>query len=167
MARRLRSGDVLEVEFPKVPSPEVAWPEGGYGYLTYVGKHHHNGDTIRVRPGILHERPPITEELFADSYITFYPANLALKNTLVTVVGQLASIPMPTVFRRGGDKLGNQVLPYLIDVFDGTTRTTTLKRKLAEAEKKIPIAEILNHEALLIQISKGWKPEWESDDLPE
>ncbi len=69
MARRLRSGDVLEVEFPKVPSPEVAWPDGGYGYLTYVGKHRNGVDAVRIRPGILYERPPITEELFKDSYI--------------------------------------------------------------------------------------------------
>ena len=164
MARRLRSGDVLEVEFPKVPSPEMAWPEGGYGYLTYVGEHHHNGDAVRVRPGILYERPPITEDLFKDSYIIFYPANHALKHKLATVVGQLAPVPMPTVFRRGGEKLGNHVLPYLFDVFDGMTKTTSFKYTLTEEEKKINIAEFVNHEGLLIQMSKGWMPEWDSED---
>ncbi len=54
MARRLRSGDVLEVEFPKVPSPELVFPEGGYGCITYVGKRQFEGDAARVRPGILY-----------------------------------------------------------------------------------------------------------------
>lgn len=164
MARRLRSGDVLEVEFPKVPSPEVAWPEGGYGYLTYVGKHRVDGDVIRVRPGILHERPPITEDLFKDSYIVFYPANHALKYKLVTVVGQVAPVPMPTVFRRGGWRLGDRISAYLLDVDDGTNVTTFFKYTLTEEEKKINIAVFVNHESLLMKMSEGWKPEWESED---
>ena len=156
MARRLRSGDVLEVEFPKVPSPEVAWPEGGYGYLLYVGKHHHNGDTVLLRPGILHEHPPITEDLFKDSYITLYLANAALKYKLVTVVGQLAPVPMPTVFRRpAGIDRGGTVLNWWIDDEHGTTATDSL----TDAQRLLPIAAIWNHEALLFDISREWRPE--------
>lgn len=167
MPPRLRSGDVLEIEFPKVPSPNLAFPDGGFGYLTYVGKAHDRTTAVRVRPGILYERPAITEELFHDSYISFYAASYALKLGLVKVVGHLAPVPMPTVFRRGGMKLGNSYISYLIDVHDGTTVTTTPKRKLADEEKKINIRELLNHEALLDYISRGWRPEWESADLPE
>ncbi len=163
---RLRSGDVLEVEFPKVPSPSVAFPEGGYGYLTYVGKHHESGDAIRVCPRVFHERPAITEELFADSYITFYPANLALRYKLAVVVGKLAPVAMPTVFRRGPFVLGNQTLPYQIDTYDGTTRTTILKYSLSEEEKKLNIDEGYNHEGLLITIAEGWTPAWVTADVP-
>jgi hypothetical protein len=156
MARRLRSGDVLEVEFPKVPSPELVFPDGGYGYLTYVGKSQEYGDAVRVRPGVLYERPPINEDLFKDSYITFYPANHALKHKLVTVVGQLEPVPMPTVFRRrGGIARGGKVLNWFIDDENGTTST----KVLTDVQRQLPIASMWNHEALLFQISKGWKPD--------
>ncbi len=165
MPPRLRSGDVLEVEFPKVPSPEVAFPDGGFGYLTYVGKHHENGEAIRVCPRVFRERPMLAEDLFADSYIAFYPANLALKHKLVTVVGKLAPVAMPTVFRRGPFKIGTKTLPYQIDRYDGQTRTTSLKYSLSEEEKKINLATHYNHEGLLITISEGWRPEWTSEDV--
>lgn len=164
MARRLRTGDVLELKFPNVPSPSVSFPAAEYGYLTYVGKHPRNGDAVRVRPGVLSERPPITEELFADSYVTFYAANLALRHNLVSIVGKLAPVQMPTVFRRGALRINDHITPHLIDTYEGENRTTFLKYKLSEEEKKIPIAESLNHEALLIHIARGWKPEWESED---
>jgi hypothetical protein len=156
MARRLRSGDVLEVEFPKVPSPEVAWPDGGYGYLTYVGKHRNGVDAVRVRPGILYERPSITEDLFKDSYIALYLANAAVKLKLATVVGQLAPVPMPRVFRRsGGINREGKVLNWFIDDENGTTATDSL----TDAERQIPIAAVWNHELVLIRMSEGWRPE--------
>lgn len=166
MPPRLRSGDVLEVEFPTIPSPSVAFPDGGFGYLTYVGKHHHNGDAICICPRVFQERPAISEELFADSYIAFYPANVALKHKLVTVVGKLAPVAMPTIFRRGPFKFPGMTLPYQIDVYDGTKRTTFLKYSLSEEEKKINVADGFNHEGLLITISRGWKPEMETEDVP-
>jgi len=162
MPPRLRSGDVLEVEFPKVPSPTIAFPGGGYGYLTYVGKHPHHGDAVRVRPGILHERPPITEALFANSYITFYLANLALKHKLVTVIGKLAPVSMPTVFRRPGwIERGGKITSWLIDDENGTTKVGSL----TDEQKKINIGGSVNHEALLYQMSKNWKPEKSVDSL--
>jgi hypothetical protein len=161
MPPRLRSGDVLEIEFPKVPSPEIAFPDGGYGYLTYVGKRN-NRDVVRVRPGILYERPPINEELFADSYVTFYLANLALKHKLVRVVGKLAPVPVPSVFRRPGwIERGGKITSWLIEDENGTTKVESL----TDEQKKINIAESLNHEALLYQISKNWKPEKSVDSL--
>ncbi len=156
MARRLRSGDVLEVEFPKVPSPELAFPKGGFGYLTYVGKSQEYDDAVRVRPGILYERPAITEDLFKDSYVIFYLANAALRYKLVTVVGQLAPVPMPTVFRRrGGIARGGKVLNWFIDDENGTTSTEVL----TDAQRLLPIASMWNHEALLFDISREWRPE--------
>jgi hypothetical protein len=162
MPPRLRSGDVLEIEFPKVPSPELVFPDGGFGYLTYVGKDHHKCDAVRVRPGILYERPSITEQLFADSYILFYPANLALRHKLVTVVGKLAPVPMPTVFRRSGwIERGGKITSWFIDDENGTTTVGSL----TDEQKKINIAVHVNHEALLYQISKNWKPEKSVDSL--
>jgi hypothetical protein len=161
MPPRLRSGDVLEIEFPKVPSPTIAFPDGGYGYLTYVGKRN-NRDAVRVHPGIFYERPPITEEIFADSYITFYLANLALKQKLVTLVGKLAPVPMPTVFRRPGwIERGGKITSWLIEDENGITKVDSL----TDEQKKIDIAESLNHEALLYQMSKNWKPEKSVDSL--
>jgi hypothetical protein len=162
MPPRLRSGDVLEIEFPKVPSPTIAFPNGGYGYLTYVGKHPLDGDAIRVRTSILYERPPITEEIFADSYITFYAANLALKRKLVTIVGKLAPVPMPTVFRRSRRiERDGRVTSWFIDDENGTTAVDSL----SDGQKKINIASIWNHESLLFHISKNWKPEKSVDSL--
>lgn len=167
MPPRLRSGDVLEVEFPKVPSPSVAFPDGGFGYLTYVGKHHENGEAIRVCPRVFQERPVIAEGLFADGYIVFYPANLAIKQKLATVVGTLAPVAMPTSFRRGPFRIGGVTLPYQIDVYDGMNRTTVVRHSLSDEEKKLNISSHYNHEGLLMAIFKGWRPEWESADVPE
>lgn len=165
MPHRLRSGDVLEVEFPKVPSPSVAFPDGGFGYLTYVGKHHHNGDAVRVCPRVFHEQPEITDGLFVDSYIAFYPANVALVHKLVRVVGRLAPVAMPTTFRRGPFKLGEVTLPYQIDVYNGKECKTYLKYSLSEEEKNLNMATVYNHEALLCTISQGWRPQWDCDDV--
>ena len=161
MPPRLRSGDVLEVEFPRVPSPEVAFPDGGFGYVTYVGKRD-DSDVVQVRPGVVYERPPITAALFADSYMTFYPANLALRHKLVTVVGHLPPVAIPPVFRRAGmiDRSG-KVLTWLLEDENGIRITEVL----TEAESKLDIAMIWNHELLLIRMSQKWKPEWSTDCL--
>lgn len=143
MARRLRPGDILE----------VALLEGGYGYLQYVGKHSFYGDAVRVRPGGLSRCPPITEELFKEGYITFYPANRAAKEKLVTVVGHLVAVPMPTVFRRSGVTSG----VWLIDDESGTTA----KRFLSDVERKLPIGSVWTHEFLQMRIAEGWRPEME------
>jgi regulator of RNase E activity RraB len=68
------------------------------------------------------------------------------------------------VFRRGGWRLNGRISAYLLDVDDGVNATTFLKYKLTEEEKKINIAVYVNHESLLMKISEGWKPEWESED---
>jgi hypothetical protein len=111
---------------------------------------------VRLRPGILYERPPITEELFKDGYIIFYPANYAVKLKLATVVGHLAPVPMPTVFRRrGGINREGKVLNWFIDDEHGTTSTEVL----TDAQRLLPIASVWNHELVLMRMAEGWRPE--------
>lgn len=156
MAGRLRPGDVLEIEFPRVPSPEAAFPDGGFGYIVYVGKHPEDGDAIRIRPRIFSERPQITDELFSDSYVALYPANLAIKSGLATVIGKVIPTPMPPVFRRrGGIDRSGKVLNWLIE----QEKETISKDSLTLDERQLPIASVWNHELLLMRISQGWRPE--------
>lgn len=156
MIRRLRPGDVLEVEFPRVPSPEAAFPNGGFGYVAYVGKHPEDGDAIQIRPLVFAVRPQITDELFSESFVALYPAHLALKEGLATVVGRVTPMPMPTIFRRrGGIDRSGKVLNWLIE----QENVTISRDSLTPAERQLPIASVWNHELLLIRISQGWKPE--------
>ncbi len=156
MVRRLRPGDVLEVEFPRVPSPEASFPNGGFGYVTYIGKHPEDGDAIRIRPLVFDQRPQIADELFSDSFVALYPAHLALKTGLATLVGKVTPMPMPTVFRRrGGIDRSGKVLNWLIE----QGNEVISKDSLSLAERQLPIASVWNHELLLIRISQGWRPE--------
>lgn len=144
MAKLVQVGEVLEVQLQR-----------GLGYAQYLGTHELDGDAVAVVPRVFPERPAIEPALLYDSYVTFYPVHLALRQKLVQVVGHLPAAPIPKVFRRQGAMSGREVLTWLID--DGPT--TTVKRELSEEELRIPIAGIWNHEYLLNRIAEGWRPE--------
>jgi hypothetical protein len=146
MAKRLRSGDVLEIDLP-----------GGFGYLLYVGKHPEYGDAVSVCPAVMVQRASITETLFEDSYVSFYPAGVAVAQGIATVVGHIPAPPMPRVFRRPGARFGRAIETWVIEDESGET----VKRELTERERKIPIAVIWNHELLMQRISECWRPETE------
>jgi len=145
MAKRIQPGDVFEVNLPN-----------GKGYVLYVSKHPEYGHAISVCPRVFSEQPPLIDALFQDSYITFYPLPIGMKDGIVTVVARLAVPPMPTTFRRHGAMTGSHIDTWLIDYPDGRT---TMTRSLREDQRKLPIASIWSHVALVQRIQEGWRPE--------
>jgi hypothetical protein len=146
MAKRLRPGDVLEVRLPD-----------GRGYVLYVGTHPEYGDAIVVAPAVVSHRPSVSQRLFDEGYVTFYPARAAVAQGLLTAVGSLTAPPLPTVLRRPGVRSGRTVETWVIEDESGET----VKRSLGDKERRIPIAAIWNHELLTQRIAEGWRPEQE------
>jgi len=147
MANRLRPGDVLEINVPS-----------GKGYVMFIGKHPKYAHAISISPHVYAERPPLSDTLFEDSYVHFYPAQRAVSHKLATIVGHLNPQPMPSIWRRNGAMTGNHTETWLIDYPDGRT---TMTKALREEQRKIPIAGICNHEYLVEMIVRGWRPEME------
>ena len=147
--KRLKAGDVLEVMTPKV-----------LAYIQYLGKHSCYGDTIRVLPGFHTDRPEDFGPLVAEpGYVTFYPAGAAVAQRLVDIATSAAlpaGVGVPTKLRRSGAMTNSgKTLAWIVE--DGEKET--LRRKLTEAEKKLPIVEILSHDCLITDICDGWSPE--------
>jgi hypothetical protein len=144
---RLQPGDVLEADL-----------KHGYGYLAYVGTHDRMEDAVWVVPRAFAERVTEPCALFAEpGYIIFYLARRALKLGLVRKVGHCTTAvrPLPTTLRymlssqRGG-------FVTLWNVSDGVTNLQLLE--LTEEQKKLPVAESWNHQALIARIAEGWTP---------
>lgn len=133
---------------------EVRIPNG-LAYLLFLGVHPEYGAAVSVCPAVTTRRPTLTGTLFDDSYVTFYPARAAVAQGLVTVVGHLAIRDMPGALRRPGVRSGHGVQTWIIE--DG--HAETVKRKLSEGERQLPIAAIWNHELLVHRILEGWRPE--------
>lgn len=144
MAKRVRPGDVLEIA-----------ADGGMIYVHYLGKHPEYGDAVAVSPAKHLERMPISLELFRDSYITFYPAAVAVNRGLASVVGHLASAGLPPRVRRPGARSGRKIETWIIEDHS----RETVKESLSDEERELPIAVIWNHELLVQRVSEGWRPE--------
>lgn len=153
MAKRLKAGDVLELDLPRA----------GHGYIMYLGKHPRLGDAIRVSMVRSRELPPVRDALFSDSYIRFYPARAAHRQGLVRVVGHLPNpSAVPAVTRSPGAMTGRSIDTWLIVNAAGERQVL---RSLSEAELRLPIAGIVDHEFLVKQIEYGWRPEMESTEF--
>jgi hypothetical protein len=147
--KRLKTGDVLEVIVP-----------GGVIYLHYLGKHPDYGDGIAVCPTTFAGRVEVSPELFAASYITFYPASAAVARGMAAIVGHLPSQGLPVRYRRAGARSGTMVETWIIE--DG--QSEVVKRRLSEEELHLPIVGIWNHAFLIQRVSEGWRPEKEGRD---
>jgi Regulator of ribonuclease activity B len=142
---RLRVGDVLEAVAPQ-----------GFIYVHYVGKHPHFGDCIAVSPAVHPARMGVSAELFRESYTAFYPANAAVAQRLVSVVGNMPSPGVPSRVRRAIGRVGTTVKRWGI-IKEGAKEV--LKESLSQKELTFPRAEIWRHPALLERVSNGWRPE--------
>ena len=129
-------------------------------YVQYIGSHQEYGDAILVSPR-LHERAvPVTSDLFADGYVTFYPAKAAANQGLVELIDNLPSPPLPNRLRRAGKRSGRVVDTRIIEDSAGEI----VKSRLSKAERKLPIAAIWNHALLVQRLVEQWDPTLESKD---
>jgi len=143
--QRLTPGDVLELI-----------KQGRRAYAQYLGRHPEYGDGILVSPVIHESRPEFGPELIRGGYVTFYPASAAVSRGFAEVIGTLPTTGLPTRFRRrGAIGTDGEVLTWIIE--DGSY--DTVRDSLANDERKLPIAEILNHEMLFHRVSHNWRPE--------
>ena len=142
--RRKKVGDVYEMPI-----------DDGWGYIHYIGVHEKFGEAILVCPGTWHQRPEIDATFFEDAFLTFYPIGAALWNKLVSKVGHILPPPMPDVMRRPGWREGRKVVTWIIMTPEGEVK----RKVLSEAERKLPVAVIWNHEYLVDRIRESWSPE--------
>lgn len=140
---RLKPGDVLQI-----PS------DSHFAYLHYLGKHQKYGDAVVVRRHLHESQTLITSEFFADGYVTFYPAPLALAHGLAEVVAHLPPAAVPTTLRRAGRRSGTRVETWIIE--DGSR--AVVRGALSDDELRLPIAGIWNHDYLMQRIAEGWNP---------
>lgn len=157
MAARAKIGDILEIHTPK-----------GFAYaqVTHVHKEPPNyGHLLRIFDGTYQERPADLNMLINQSvqFQTFFPANAAINQNIVSVIGN-AMVPSPwsdfPLFRVKGlvDPLTNKAKRW--GMWDGDVHTM-LDRPLTEAEKKLPILGVVNDTMLIERIINGWQPEYD------
>jgi hypothetical protein len=149
--KRAAPGDILEISAP-----------AGLAYVRYLGRHNVYGDAIWVFPHWQTIRPTNLDSVFTDDgYVTFYPAQSAIRQGLLDVV---ASRPLPsgcgvpTLLRREGFTSRDGIVLAWVIERDGKE---TLKHELDEEDRKLPIASIWNHEFLINRITDNWRPEQE------
>lgn len=146
---KITKGDLAEVK-----------TRSGYAYIQYVARHPDYGDMILVFPALYQQRPPLTDVIIHNyCYLTFYPLQAAVKRGLIEIIGreQAADYPLENLVMRRSGAIDNQgkVLTWVIE--EGGREV--VKQELSEEERKIPIASIWNHEALLYYIEQQWRPE--------
>ena len=146
MAKMPKPGDVVELNGPN-----------GNVYLQYLGKHAEYGDGVTVCPWLHTGRLEPTAALFRDGYVAFFPVVAAVARGLASIVGRLMPVEIPTLLRRPGVRSPNRVETWIIE--DGGIES--VKTKLSDAERRLPIAAIWNRELLLQRVAEGWRPEME------
>lgn len=140
---KLKPGDVLQIS-----------SGSDFAYLHYLGKHQKYGGAVAVKPNLHEAQALFTNEFFADSYVTFYPATAAFAHGLVKVVGHLPPVAVPTTLRRAGRRVDRRVETWIIE--DGSREV--VRGTLSDDELRLPIAGIWNHDYLMQRIAEGWNP---------
>jgi hypothetical protein len=143
---KLQRGDILQLQTSR-----------GHAYVQFVGKHRSYGDTIAVPPRIFEVPQRPTSVLFEDSYLAFYPASAAIRESLASVVGNdepRHSVPIQT--RRDAWPLGSRVDTWIIEDSAGDERRT---KNLSPAELSLPIGSIWSHDFLLARMRTHWRPD--------
>ena len=147
MRKRLVGGEILEV------------PVGDrFGYVQFLGEHREYGDAILVNPTLHARQAHFPTGFFSKGYVTFYPAGNSVSRKLVEVVAQASPPSLPKRFRRPKAERDGAVDSWVIE---GGWRNV-VKQTLTDEERKLPIADVWQHEFLRERIAKGWTPETDS-----
>jgi len=147
MRKRLVGGEILEVSVGD-----------RFGYVQFLGEHREYGDAILVNPTLHDRQAHFPSGFFASGYVTFYPAANSVSRKLVEVVAQSSPPQLPKRFRRPKVERDGAVESWVIE---GGWRNV-VKQTLTDEERKLPIAEVSNHEFLRERIANGWTPEKDS-----
>jgi len=146
--KRLVGGEILEV------------PVGDrFGYVQFIGEHREYGDAILVNPALHDRQAHFARGFFSTGYVTFYPAGNAVSRKIVEVVAQASPPGLPKRYRRPKATLKDGAVESW--VIEGGWRDV-VKQTLTDEERRLPIAEISDHEFLRERIAKGWTPETDS-----
>jgi hypothetical protein len=144
MRKRLVGGEILEV------------PVGDrFGYVQFLGEHREYGDAVLVSPTLHDRQAHFPTGFFSKGYVTFYPAANSVSRKLVEVVAQSSPPSLPKRFRRPKAERDGAVESWVIE---GGWRKV-VRQTLSEEERKLPIADVWQHEFLRDRIAKGWTPE--------
>lgn len=156
---KLRIGDIFEVKTPK-----------GLVYGQYTHDGGDMGDLIRLLPGIYSDRPDDFSTL-ADQqelYSVFFTLERAVKDRQVEIVSN-QPLPerverFPVMRKRGAIDRSGRTLSWLIGhglklYTLSDMQQATQVRDLTPGQKKLSIAVLMAHSALVEAVSKGWTPE--------
>jgi hypothetical protein len=147
MRKRLVGGEILEV------------PVGDrFGYVQFLGEHREYGDAILVSPALHDRQAHFPTGFFSKGYVTFYPAANSVARKMVEVVAKASPPSLPKRFRRPKAERDGAVDAWVIE---GGWRNV-VKQTLTDEERKLPIADVWQHEALRERIANGWTPEKDS-----
>lgn len=150
--KRTKLGDVIEIQTSL-----------GLSYIQYVGKHPEYGDAVRVLPQCYQQRPIDFTQLMKTTacYMAFYSANAAVAAGFAEVVAALdvpEGVEVPRHLRRAGARSRDQrILSWIIE----GNGQETVHKELSDAQKRLPIAAIWDHELLVQRIEEKWSPEQE------
>ena len=148
MRKRLVGGEILEV------------PVGNrFGYVQFLGEHREYGDAVLVNPTLHDRQAHFPTGFFSKGYVTFYPAANSVSRKLVEVVAQSSPPSLPKRFRRPKATMQDGAVESW--VIEGGWRNV-VRQTLTDEERKLPIAEVSNHEFLRERIANGWTPEKDS-----
>ena len=146
--KRLVGGEILEVAVGN-----------RFGYVQFLGEHREYGDAVLVSPTLHDRQARFPTGFFSEGYVTFYPAANSVSRKLVEVVAQSSPPRLPKRFRRPMSTLQDGAVESW--VIEGGWRNV-VRQKLSDDERRLPIAEISNHEFLRERIATGWTPEKDS-----
>jgi hypothetical protein len=149
--KRLVGGEILEVAIGD-----------RFGYVQFIGQHPQYGDAILVSPALHARQAHFATGFFSSGYVTFYPAGISVSNKVVEVVAQSSPPKLPKHFRRPRGKPDNGAVATW--VIEGGWREV-VRQGLTDDERRMPIADVWNHESLRERISKGWTPQTDTNSL--
>jgi hypothetical protein len=143
------------------PGDVLTFISGGKrAFLQYLGRHPEYGDAVAVCPGFRPLKSRATVKDIEDSYVTFYPVQAAIRAGLVEIVYRLPAAGMPSRIRRPGIRSSKDgTFSWFIKTGDSECRV----RELTKEDRKLPIAEIVNHEYLIERIRAKWRPETDTE----